>query len=185
MVAAGNYQGVPVEPGPTRRPAVLALADEIRHLTATRRDFSRQAGGAPCTLASLSVLGVVERQGPARVGEIATALGVDASVASRQVAQLTTDGLLDRVLDERDSRSHLVRVTALGAEALRGVRAALLGRWASALDGWSDAEVAALAGQLRRLRADLGAAGVLSGQAGRPDPSLPPTPAPEMETSPA
>lgn len=170
-----------------QRTAVLELADEIRHLTATRRDFSRQVGGAPCTLASLTLLGVVERRGPARVGEIAAALGVDASVASRQITQLTADGLLDRVLDERDGRSHLVRVTAAGAEALRGVRAALLGRWATALDDWTDAELAALAGQLRRLRADLGAAGVLTGQAGRPEPGSPllATDPLEMETTPA
>jgi DNA-binding MarR family transcriptional regulator len=77
---------------------------------------------------------------------------------SRHVADLTAAGLLDRDIDPDDGRTHLVRLTADGEDALQQARELVLGRLAPALDGWTDEELSGLESQLSRLTQDLTAA---------------------------
>jgi DNA-binding MarR family transcriptional regulator len=102
-----------------------------------------------------AVLGMLAREGEQRLGQVATYLEVDPSVASRQVATLEQLGLVTRRPDPADGRAQLLAVTAAGFAAFDGYRA-LRARWiAEALDSWDDAEVAHLAARLQELVADL------------------------------
>jgi DNA-binding MarR family transcriptional regulator len=85
------------------------------------------------------------------VGDVAAALDVDASTASRFVADAVDAGLLARSTSERDRRRSRLEVTAAGRALLdRGadVRRALLGEMTA---GWDEEDVARLAHLLGRL----------------------------------
>lgn len=102
-----------------------------------------------------AVLGMLAREGEQRLGQVATYLEVDPSVASRQVATLEQLGLVTRRPDPADGRAQLLAVTAAGLAAFRGYRAQRAQWVAEALDSWDDAEVAHLAARLQELVADL------------------------------
>jgi DNA-binding MarR family transcriptional regulator len=73
------------------------------------------------------VLFVVGEAGPLRVTEIAGALGLLESTASRRVSQLAAKGYVDRTADASDGRALRVALTPLGAET----RVTLIRAWTS------------------------------------------------------
>ena len=80
----------------------------------------------------------LERDGDQRCSALAAQVGVDVSVASRQLAVLERLGYVERRPDPRDGRASLLRLTAAGADALAGARA-LRADWAlSALADWDE-----------------------------------------------
>jgi DNA-binding MarR family transcriptional regulator len=88
---------------------------------------------------------------------VAEQLSVDLSVASRQVAALTLAGYVERERDPDDRRATRLRVTEAGARVLTDSHRRMVATATTALSGWSDAELASLASQLERLRADFAA----------------------------
>ena len=124
--------------GVERTEAVQALFEELlqfgRSLRSRSGDWSQTARdlsrGDPVTL------GVVERQGSTRPGQIAATLGVDPSVVSRQLAALDRLGLITRCTDPSDRRAERISVTALGHERLLQGRAAMCDALAARLSGW-------------------------------------------------
>ena len=74
---------------------------------------------APIRQQAFFTLRLVSRKGPLSVAEVAEALGIDHSQASKRLTQLTDLGLVDRAVDAFDRRSSLVRVSKRGA-ALEG-----------------------------------------------------------------
>ncbi len=79
-----------------------------------------------------------------RMGEVARRLRVSAGSVTEVVAQLATDGWVERTVDARDRRAGVVRLSALGHEAFRRM-AAEHERWIVALvDGMSGADRARL-----------------------------------------
>jgi DNA-binding MarR family transcriptional regulator len=93
--------------------------------------------------------------GEQRLGVLACALELDASVVSRRVTVLEEAGLLVRRADPEDRRAQLVVLTDAGAEALRRHQEARAEWMAEALSHRSDDEVARIVGDLRGLLADL------------------------------
>ena len=83
---------------------------------------------------------------------VAERLHVDVSVASRQAAQLCTSGLVERLPDPEDRRSHRLRTTVEGRERLRTVRSTLAAQLAQRLDKWEQTDAEALVHLLDRLR---------------------------------
>ncbi len=100
---------------------------------------------------------------PARLSEVAEALGLDVSTVSRQVRDLVAAGLLTKVPDPADGRAALLGLTPQGAAVLEAVSTSRRAALAVAVAGWSDAERGALADGLTRLAADL------HGPTARPD----------------
>jgi DNA-binding MarR family transcriptional regulator len=110
-------------------------------------------------LGSAWLLSLLAKSEPMRLSEVALALGVDNSTLTPQVQRLERDGLIVRKIDPRDRRAALLQVTRLGRSALarlyktradmfdeilcawpageRAEAAALLGRLASDLEGWT------------------------------------------------
>lgn len=131
------------------------VAEEVNALLGARRELKNQVLTGRCSMAELTLLAALETHGVHRVSELAEQFGVDASVVSRQVAQLVQHGLAERTIDPGDGRSHPVRVTPRGRTELADARRRLHAAWDDALAGWSEAELRALATGIARLRADL------------------------------
>jgi DNA-binding MarR family transcriptional regulator len=147
---------VPISPE-TRDRLTAAIAQLVRtgrHLSS--RAAAHLSGELPSS--GWALLVPLERQGDQRCTALAASAGVDASVASRQLAALERSGHVERRPDPRDGRAALFRLTPHGAGALAATRA-LRGEWAlSALAGWDERDARTLSGLLDRLVADLGTA---------------------------
>jgi DNA-binding MarR family transcriptional regulator len=120
------------------------------------RWFGEQVG-ADVEIATLRTLRAIEAAGDAAlgVGDLGTALAVDASTASRLVEQAVGEGYVERTSCEHDRRRTNLMLTTQGRRLLdrsNEVRADLLGR---ATAEWPDDELEALAGMLARLQTDL------------------------------
>ena len=108
----------------------------------------------PFPTTSVMILSLVERHGPARVGELADVAHVDASVISRQLAQLEQDGLVARSPDPRDGRARQIGITTQGALTLAEGRRRLEELVPSASPAGTPT-LAGLADGVRRLLTDL------------------------------
>ena len=101
----------------------------------------------------------LQRDGDQRCSALARQVGVDVSVASRQLAVLERLGYVERRPDPQDGRASLLRLTAAGAHALDATRT-LRAEWAlTALAGWDESEACLLSELLDRLVSDLETAG--------------------------
>jgi len=135
------------------RSSIEALVQELYGLAAIKRDTQRRAFSASA-MAGLSALAAIQRIGRARVGEVADALHVDLSVASRQLTALTVAGHVRRERDPDDGRAHSVEITDAGRQALREAHEKLVDAFSDAVTHWGDDEARTLAASLARLRED-------------------------------
>ena len=92
-----------------------------------------------------------------RLGDLAAHLMVAPSVASRAVAALEADGLVERHADPEDARACLIAITDLGRERLADHRRFTLQRVVAALPDWDDEEAALATQVLSRLDLSLAA----------------------------
>lgn len=131
--------------------AVENLVKQLYRLGAVRRELARHAlvelGGQGFT-----ALAAVHLHGPARLSDVATYLGVDTSVASRQIQALIAAGHVEREVDPDDGRAYLLTVTDDGRRALRESHRRMVDASSRALEGWSVPELTQLADGLERLR---------------------------------
>src|SRR3954454_24108244 len=91
-------------------PPIEALVRQLYGLGMVQRDISRHAM-AELGSQGFTALAAIQVHGPLRVSDVALRLGVDLSVASRQVAALADEGHVERRRDDRDRRAQLVAVT--------------------------------------------------------------------------
>lgn len=127
----------------TRTEAVQVLFDGVMQFGRAMRSRSGDWRHALPDLSQgdIVTLGVVARQESTRPGHIASALGVDPSVVSRQLAALDRLGLITRCVDNADRRAEQVSVTPLGHERLLQARAAMCTALAARLGGWDLEEI--------------------------------------------
>ena len=121
-------------------PSPAAESDAAARLRAVVGKLSRRldatARGTGLTSSQLSALGVVARQGPIRLAELAEIEHVNPTMLSRIVGALVDDGLLRRRPDPDDRRAGLVEVTPQGRrthDRLRAERGRALGDGLAAL----------------------------------------------------
>jgi DNA-binding MarR family transcriptional regulator len=132
---------------------IETLVRQLYGLGMVKREISRHAM-AELGSQGFTALAVIQIDGPLRVSEVADQLGVDLSVASRQVAALVDEGHVERLPDHRDRRAHLVAATPAGVRVLEVCHERMVAVFTCVLDGWSDDDVASLTGGLQRLRED-------------------------------
>jgi DNA-binding MarR family transcriptional regulator len=147
----------PTSPPPD--PARLDGLDDV--LGAVRRVLQRPAyrrrllaaTDAPVDLGTLRVLRAVERQAAAApsVGDVADALGVDPSTASRTVDRCVCAGLLARTPSDQDRRRTQLALTELGRETLDQVTAARRQLLAEVTGDWDLADLDRLTELLQTL----------------------------------
>jgi DNA-binding MarR family transcriptional regulator len=132
---------------------IEALVRQLYGLGMVQRDIARQAM-AELGTQGFTALAVLQVHGPQRISEVAQRLGVDLSVASRQIAALAAEGYVERREDDRDRRAQLVAVTRAGRRALRQSHRRMVAAFTRVLERWSDEDVNALTTGLERLRGD-------------------------------
>ena len=138
------------------------LTSSVAQLVRTGRHVSTRAatqlyGELPSF--GWALLVPLQRDGDQRCSALALQVGVDVSVASRQLAVLERLGYVERRPDPQDGRASLLRLTAAGAQALDATRT-LRAEWAlTALAGWDESEACLLSELLDRLVSDLETAG--------------------------
>jgi DNA-binding MarR family transcriptional regulator len=108
--------------------------------------LERSAYGIMCKLAD---------EGPHRLGELATAFGLDPSTITRQVQALEEIGLAARKVDPKDRRASILDLTENGRQVLaqtRGHRRAVLQQ---VLSDWPSADLDEFARLLKEFNASL------------------------------
>jgi DNA-binding MarR family transcriptional regulator len=118
----------------------------------------RTSSAGSITPSQLAVVATVVRHGPVTVGQIAELEQVRPPSASRIVAALEEQALVERHADPDDRRRTLIGATVEGEEYLAQVRAAGRGWLASRLDELDDDDVRVLEGALATLERLLGSA---------------------------
>jgi DNA-binding MarR family transcriptional regulator len=136
-----------------QHPPIEALVRQLYGLGMVQRDIGRHAM-AELGTQGFHALAVLQVHGPLRVSDVAQRLGVDLSVASRQIASLAAEGYVERREDSRDRRAQLVAVTRSGRKVLRESHRRMVAGFTRVLEGWSDEDVNALTSGLERLRGD-------------------------------
>ena len=126
------------------------LARQLYGLAAVRRELGKVAN-AELPGHGFGALVSIRKREHARVSDIACDLQVDLSVASRQIAALVGEGLVERQPDPADRRAHVLQLTDAGTSALRESFLQMVGLIDDALSDWTPAEVEDLAATLARL----------------------------------
>ena len=128
---------------------------ELRRGAAMQRFRERLYGDSALDMGQHDALEVIVALGEARMGDVATALRVDPSTATRAVSRLEDAGLVERRRVDTDARAVVVAPTAAGTalhdEIARSARASL----AELFGHFSGREQRVLADLLDRLVAGL------------------------------
>jgi DNA-binding MarR family transcriptional regulator len=129
----------------SRDSELLEVAARLRVAIFRAARRLRQEAGAELGPALLAALGTIERHGPVTPSELADLEGVKRPTATRMIARLETEGLIDRARDPMDRRSSLVSVGPAGAALLRRLRKRRTAYLARRLRELGPADVAVLA----------------------------------------
>ena len=105
---------------PTRTHAETAT--RLRTAIARLNRRLRQQTVGQLTLSQWSALVAVETAGRMRIGDLAAHEHVSPPTATRLVASLEMEGLLQREVDDEDRRSALISLTEPGRQALSELR---------------------------------------------------------------
>lgn len=101
------------------------------------------------------LLSLIQAKGPTSIGEMSETLGLDASTLNRQTASAMRAGLLERIPDPDGGIARKFVVTDDGARSLDKQRDQIRGSLDQVMDNWSDAEINAFAGFLRKFNTDI------------------------------
>ncbi len=144
-------------------PALLAIRSLVNRPAYRRR--IRELLPARVELTTVRVLRAVERAGDTdpTIGDIAEALVIDPSTASRFVDRVVERGEVERRACSADRRRTRVGLTAAGRATLAAVTEARRTVLAEVTDGWDPADVGALATLLERLHESVDALGAGEG----------------------
>lgn len=120
----------------------LEIAKELRlPLTRLYLLYFRQTENSHISMAQLSILMILEENGPMRISQIAATETIRIPTASNAVNQLETMELVTRVRDTSDRRGVSVTLTDKGREELRRLSEERAEQLASMLDSLSDEEL--------------------------------------------
>lgn len=140
---------------------VTAVADSFVHLV---RTFARQRAKVLAEAArdvewsSQMLLKVLANDGAMRASQLAELAHIDPSTASRQVAAMVKDGLIERRADPEDGRACLLALTAKAGNVLRRHDEIRDDYFSRMLSGWNERDLRRFAALLTRFTADFEAA---------------------------
>jgi DNA-binding MarR family transcriptional regulator len=83
------------------------------------RHYDRALIPAGLSTNEYSILARLGRLGPLPLGRLATALGVDRTTLSRELAPLEREGLVDTATDPADGRRRVICLSAAGRERVK------------------------------------------------------------------
>jgi DNA-binding MarR family transcriptional regulator len=105
-----------------RDEAQLEVASRLRLAIARTARRLRQNSGTDLTAALTAALATVESRGPITPSELASVENIKRPTATRIVARLEEQGLVERTADPSDRRSFLVAITPKGTTLLTRLR---------------------------------------------------------------
>ena len=117
------------------------------------RSLSSDLGGLD--RASIPLLAALDEKDYARPSELATALELDPSTVSRQLANLERLGLAERSADQADGRARRISLTSRGRDGLAAVRANRAALLEGVFADWPDSDQRQLNSLLDRLLTSL------------------------------
>ena len=153
---------VPTTTAARRDPATVdgqrigAAWRELRRGASMMR-FRELLYGPDLEIGQVDALDLLVQLGPSRMRDLADALRVDASTATRMVARLADDGLVERVADPDDARGVRVRLSERGESVYSASAERRRQLFERVLAGFEPAELAQLADLLERLVAGVDA----------------------------
>ena len=103
--------------------------------------------------AAYGLLTVIRKNGPIRLTELASSIGVGKPSVSRQIAFLESIGLVVKEADPLDGRAQTIRLTAEGEEKMHQVQDARRQVFRERLGEWPVEDLEALAGYMAKLNA--------------------------------
>ncbi len=136
--------------------ALITVEHSLTHLARLARP-SRIFGeptdvlGRPLDRAAYSVLARIEEFGPIRLTDLASAMEIDISTASRHVRALEDRGLVERSGEPGDLRARRLQLTRDGEVVLKSTREARLAGIAERLRDWRPDDLCRLARLLEQL----------------------------------
>ncbi|MFC8921173.1 MarR family winged helix-turn-helix transcriptional regulator [Cellulosimicrobium sp. NPDC057127] len=140
-----------VSPDPSPTAALVRALDDLARVQ--RETAGRLARELDLPRASFGVLRLLDRCGPVPLGDVASRLRVDLSVASRQVSHLVDAGLARRTVDDDDRRARTVELTADGRALLRRAHDLIEAMSAATFADWSADELTAATAHIDRVAA--------------------------------
>lgn len=105
-----------------RTNSVPDLAGRLRLTIVRTARRLRQETGTELSPSLTAALSTVERHGPLTPGEVATRERIQRPTATRVLARLEEQGLIDRMPDVRDRRSSLLTASKAGRDLLAELR---------------------------------------------------------------
>jgi DNA-binding MarR family transcriptional regulator len=105
-----------------RTTSVPDLAGHLRLTIVRTARRLRQETGSDLSPSLTAALSTVERHGPLIPSELATRERIRRPTATRILARLEEQGLIERMVDVRDKRSSLVTATKAGRDLLAELR---------------------------------------------------------------
>ena len=130
----------------------LELLKLVRHLETFGR---RSSLYLHIDRAGYLALRTIEDLGPLSTKALASALNLDASTVTRQIAALESSGYVDRRPDPTDRRSSTISLTAEGRTMMDGVEQERRQGIEALVDTWDEREKAVLGRVLNKLNASL------------------------------
>jgi DNA-binding MarR family transcriptional regulator len=110
------------DPTPAVTPSDAALPGRLRLAIVRTARRLRQEAGTGLSPSLTAALATIEGCGPLTPSELAEREAIKRPAATRIVARLEAEGLVDRATDPTDGRVTLIAVTPAGRELLRRVR---------------------------------------------------------------
>lgn len=136
------------------------LIDAISRLSRIQREIGeRMSRELDCPRAALGLLWLLEKRGELTIGDIATHLRVDLSVASRQTSALVDAGYAERTRQSAPGSDHRVRTVRLsdaGRTFTEQTRVRLDALLSEVFGDWSPAEIQAAATHINRVAETIG-----------------------------
>jgi DNA-binding MarR family transcriptional regulator len=127
-----------------RTNSVPDLAGRLRLTIARTARRLRQETGTELSPSLTAALSTIERHGPLTPGEVATRERIQRPTATRVLARLEEQGLIDHVPDVRDGRSSLLTASTAGRGLLAELRTRKTAFLASRIEDLDDEDRATL-----------------------------------------
>jgi DNA-binding MarR family transcriptional regulator len=124
---------------------LAALAARLRLVITRTARRLRQEAGTDLGPSQVAALATIDREGPLTPSGVARIERVQRPTATRIVARLESEGLVERVADPVDRRSFTVSATPKGTALMRTLRTRKTAYLARRLRGLEAAELATLA----------------------------------------
>ncbi|MEW1820257.1 MarR family transcriptional regulator [Arthrobacter sp. NPDC080031] len=106
--------------------------------------------------AAYGLLSIIRKEGPIRLTELASCIGVGKPSVSRQIAFLESIGMVYKEADPQDGRAQSIRLTPKGEEKMHQVQDARRQVFRERLGEWPLEEIQTLADYIERLNAAYG-----------------------------